>query len=395
MENVRGESYTLRANPKPCQFEYLTENLETDVLVVGGGVTGCLTSYFLSKNGIKHTLIEQNRIASGSTSLTTALLEYQLDCNIADLLKYSSFEDIILAYKLNIEALHELDSIINKYGNDCYYNVVDSVLYSNKNSDIASLRREFIYRKEQNFDVSFFLEHDNPFDFDSKAMIVSHNGGRELDPYLFTHKLAKVSHDLGGKLFENTKAINVDYFDDYVLTTTEFGQTIKSKIIIVCTGFSTKLFTNRKFGTKTSTFSIITKPIENAKTLGIIVRNNEDIYTYFRQTHDKRIIFGGEDTDHFQGLNNQDVIDKKHEILEQNLKHIFKNATIEYKNSGTFATTNDNLGFIGIDPSNNKLWYNLGYGANGLVFATLGGRYLSDLFCNKQDERMKIFDIDR
>ena len=40
MENVRGQSYTLRDNKKPKQFNYLTEDLDTDVLIVGGGITG-------------------------------------------------------------------------------------------------------------------------------------------------------------------------------------------------------------------------------------------------------------------------------------------------------------------------------------------------------------------
>ena len=394
MENVRGQSYTLRDNKKPKQFNYLTEDLDTDVLIVGGGITGCLVAYYMSKNDINCTLIEENKIGSGSTSLTTALLEYQLDNNIEDLLEYSTFEDILKAYNLNIEALKELDSIINEYGNNCYFNVCDSILYSNKNSDIPHLEREFNYRKENGFDVNFYDETNNPYNFDSKAMIVSNNGGREVDPYLLSHKLAMLAENFGCKVYENTKASEIHYFDN-VFTKIEFGSIIKSKIIIVCTGFSTKLFTKRVFGTKTSTFSLITKPMPNEKKLNAIIRDNEEIYTYFRQSHDNRIIFGGEDCDHFQGLNNKEVIKRKQGVLEQKLKNIYKNAEIDYRNSGTFATTNDNLGFIGVDPDNKKLWYNLGYGANGLVFATLGARYLADLYHGKEDKRMEIFKINR
>jgi len=49
------------------------------------------------------------------------------------------------------------------------------------------------------------------------------------------------------------------------------------------------------------------------------------------------------------------------------------NIEIEYRYCGAFASTQDNLGFLGKDPNNSKLWYGLGYGANGILFAVLGG----------------------
>lgn len=71
------------------------------------------------------------------------------------------------------------------------------------------------------------------------------------------------------------------------------------------------------------------------------------------------------------------------------------NIEVDYKYCGTFASTSDNLGFIGPDPDHNNLWYCLGYGANGILFAILGGMFLSDLYKNKVNKDMNLFKVNR
>lgn len=51
----------------------------SDILVVGSGMSGALAAYELSKMGYRVTLIEQNKIASGSTSANTGLIQYMSD----------------------------------------------------------------------------------------------------------------------------------------------------------------------------------------------------------------------------------------------------------------------------------------------------------------------------
>ena len=68
---------------------------------------------------------------------------------------------------------------------------------------------------------------------------------------------------------------------------------------------------------------------------------------------------------------------------------------VEYKYCGAFASTQDNLGFLGKDPNNDKLWYCLGYGANGILFSILGGMMLSDLYKGKYDKDLDLFKVDR
>ena len=59
------------------KFSVLTEDVDTDVLVIGGGAAGILTAYFLNQAGVKCRLVEARNILSGMTQNTTAKITSQ------------------------------------------------------------------------------------------------------------------------------------------------------------------------------------------------------------------------------------------------------------------------------------------------------------------------------
>ena len=56
-----------KANTKLTEFPALDRDIKTDVLIIGGGIAGMLTAYFLHRNGVKYVLVEKDRICSGCT----------------------------------------------------------------------------------------------------------------------------------------------------------------------------------------------------------------------------------------------------------------------------------------------------------------------------------------
>ena len=136
---VQGDCLFTRINKVPKQYDYLTQDINTDVIIVGGGVTGAILGYYFSKNNIDAVVLEKARIAHGSTSITTSLLQYELDSNAMEVKTYTSMENIIKSYKLGLKALDEIQEFINEYGNTCDYKRVDSFLYTSKNLEIKEM----------------------------------------------------------------------------------------------------------------------------------------------------------------------------------------------------------------------------------------------------------------
>ena len=58
-------------------FSELKGDIKTDVLVIGGGIAGILTAYFLDRAGVDYILVEKERICSGTTHNTTGKITYQ------------------------------------------------------------------------------------------------------------------------------------------------------------------------------------------------------------------------------------------------------------------------------------------------------------------------------
>ena len=397
---VQGKPYFTSKEKEKKQYPYLTEDIETDICIVGGGVTGAIASYYFGRKNVKTVILEKKRIAHLSTSVTTALLQYELDENLSNLTEYTTKENVIRSYDLGLKALDEIAEFIEQYGNECEYKKRDALLYTAKKDEISAIEREYSYRKNSGIDVEYIDENTNKFAFDLKAGIISKNGGAELDPYKFTKQLLGVSCSMGAKVYENTEVVKLIYHDDYIDVITEFGYKVKAKKVIVATGYNTKLFTDRKFATKTTTFNIVTKPVSNFTGWegNTLIRDNSDPYNYLRTTKDNRIIIGGEDVDIIEGID-ESLAKQKYDILECRLKSMFKDIKdieIEFKYCGVFASTPDNLGFVGPDDKNNKnLWYLLGYGANGILFAILGAMMLTELYDGKFNKDMNLFKVDR
>lgn len=400
LQFVQGDSIFARINKVPRQFSYLDKDIATDVVIVGGGVTGSILGYYLSKNNIKSVILEKNIVGYGSTSITTSLLQYELDSTVRELEQYTSFDNVIRSYRLGLEALGEIKKFVEEYGNNFDYVERDALLYTAKNSDIGQIREEYEIRKENGFDVLYMDEESNPFSFDMKSGVYSVNGGAEIDPYKFTHELLKAGMDNGLKVYENTEVTGVHYNEDGVIVSTKYDYNVYGKIVVVATGYNTHLFSDRSFGTTTTTFNIATKPIKNFDGYynKVLIRDNKIPYNYLRTTTENRLIIGGGDVNFIPEIYNDKIAKETYDTLECHLKTMFpkiKDIEIEYKYCGAFTSTQDNLGFIGKDPKNEKLWFDLGYGANGILFAILGGQMLSKLYKGEECEDLNLFRVDR
>ena len=73
MQYVKGEPYFYKCSKHLKQYPYLDKDIETEILIVGGGIYGAILNYFLSQ---KHnvTLIDKGRLGGGCTSCATATI---------------------------------------------------------------------------------------------------------------------------------------------------------------------------------------------------------------------------------------------------------------------------------------------------------------------------------
>lgn len=391
------------------QYSYLNNHIECDVLIIGGGITGAITAYYLTKAGINTVIVEKNRIGYGSTRASTSILQYEIDTDLNGLSAMVGEENAVNAFKLCEQAVYDIEKIIGRLDDKSDFELKECLYYTDNPSEVSALKKEYDLRKKHEFDVEFLDREQakSRFTLPIEGGIYSRKGAAQIDPYRFTHALIRQSLEQGLTVFENTEIDSILPQENYVMLQTTNNFNIKAKKVIIATGYEAKKYFNKKIATFSRTFTIVTKPVNDFSGWynTCIIRDNKHAYNYLRTTGEGRIIFGGEDeglgkeSSKMSNLSNNDLVSKqKYEILFNKLKLYFpeiKDIEVDYKFSGIFATTKDGLPYIGGYEQMPNCYFNLGYGSNGILYALLGGQLLTDLCLGKGREELKLFRLNR
>ena len=110
------------------QFEPLRSDLNTDVLIIGGGLAGVLCAYKLAQAGVDYALVEADRICSGITKNTTAKITSQHGLICDKLIREFGVERARLYLEANRGALEEYRALCRDI--DCYFEEKDAFVYS-------------------------------------------------------------------------------------------------------------------------------------------------------------------------------------------------------------------------------------------------------------------------
>lgn len=348
------------------QFPKLSHDINTDVLIVGGGLTGILCAYMLNKSNIDYTLIEANEICSGITQNATAKITVQHGLIFEKIIKRYGIEAAKLYYESNNDALNNYKKICKDIG--CDFQIQDSFVYSLNNS--AKIKKELNAYRKIGVSVDFLTKTSLPFDV-SGAIRLKNQG--QINPLKFLYKL---SENLNIK--ENTKLIN--FMPNCAQTN---NGNIKFKKAIIATHFP--IFNkNGLYFLKMYQHRSYVIALENAPKLdGIYV--DEDIKGLsFRNYNDLLLLGGGSHRTGKGGGNWAELI----EFAKKN----YPNAKIKYRWATQDCMTLDGIAYIGKYSKNTpNIFVGTGFNKWGFTNAMVAAKILSDLISEKENKYSKIY----
>lgn len=214
MESIWGKEVELP------QFPKLQEDLQTDVLIIGGGLAGMLCAERLTRAGVECTLIEQNRLMCGVSGRTTAKVTSQHGLIYDKLIKCVGEEKARQYWRVNEDALAVLRTMGNKEQYD--FEKQTGYIYATKNTDKLEAEMNACER----LGIPARWEEDLPLPFPVAGAIAFANQGQ-------IHPMKLAAHISGNlKIYENTKALS--FLGNQVQTP---KGTITAQKIIVATHF--------------------------------------------------------------------------------------------------------------------------------------------------------------
>jgi glycine/D-amino acid oxidase-like deaminating enzyme len=368
-----------------------------EVAIIGAGVTGALLARRLSREGLCCVVVDAGHIGGGSTSASTALLQYEIDEPLCRLAEKRGEDHAVRAYRLCAEAIDQLGQISKEVGAGDFEKV-PSLFLASSEEDAALLDEEFHFRRAHGFDVELLSSQDISarFPFSAPCALWTEQAG-QLNPYRFAHALLAESARQGAGIYDRTEVRQYDVHARGVTLTTESGWAIEAKKVVFATGYLTPQFLNEKIVNLKSTYAFISEPQEERWHRNCLIWETARPYLYLRLTSDGRVIAGGED-EKFKNSSARDaLIASKSGKLQERFGRMFPDIPLEpaYAWAGTFGETDDGLGYIGETPEFPHGYFALGYGGNGLTYSVIATDIISDLIHGRPNADAEIFRFGR
>ena len=383
-------------------YPYLTHDIKADVLVIGGGIAGALTTYFLAKEGANVVVAEKNIIGHGNTIADNAALEYELESEIYKLEKSIGKIQAGRIYKLCLDALDKIERINKEFKSPTGFTRQDNLYFTNKLMQKGNVAKEFELRKKAGFDAVYIDSHSL---VNLNSGIVTKSGSAVLNPYMFTQGLFEYLDSLDNvHIFENTNVEDIKCKIDSVECKTNNNFKIKADKLIFVSGIETLKFLENSPAELYKTFTIVTKPIDRLKNFNtnFTARDSLEPSHILRFAPNNRIIYSGEEvkfSDRFldnKYLNN--VSSDKYKKLYNNLQKTLYNIDeipIEFAFNSTVANTKDSLPIIDEIPNMPNAFCNLGFGQNGILYSVIGADMLRNAIKGLYTKDMNMFRVNR
>lgn len=400
MDLTTGYPYWLIKNGLPVNYPQLNTSLKTEVAIIGGGISGALTGYFLSKAGIDCVIVDGRTIGLGSTCASTSLLQYELDKPLSELAGQIGLPNAVKAYRLCSEALETLQEISEKL-KFRQFEKRKSLYFAAFQKDKKLIESEFSFRKKAGFEVSLLKKEEirKRFGFYAPSAILSEQGAT-MDVYMFTHALHKASKSKGLKIFDRTFVSKIDYQKNGVKITTDKNFIIRAKKVVNASGYELKEFIDKKIVSLHSTYALASAQIQQPNPIwkeSVMIWNTANPYLYMRLTNDNRVIIGGRDEEFYSPGKRDALIKKKTAQLRNDFLKLFPGIELipEFSWAGTFGSTVDSLPYIGAYHKTPQTYYALGYGGNGITFSIIAAGIIRDIFTGRKNSSASLFSFTR
>lgn len=360
------KSIWIQYTQKP-KFESLKQDVDCDVLVIGGGMAGILTAHYLQQSGRHPILVEAKEIGQGITKNTTAVITAQHDTPYNELINLHG-EKIAKTYlDANLQAVEEFKNLAVNI--DCDFQIKPSYLYSLTNDLI----------KEQNalhqlgFNSQLTDKTNLPF---SVKSAIKFNDMAEFHPLKFLYSLAR-----NLTVYENTFILDIK---DNVAFTEK--NKIKFQQAVVATHFP---FINRTgmFFAKMHQERSYVIALENADNIhGTYTDDTENGY-YWRNYNDLLLIGKG---DHRVGTDSNAISE-----LEAFAEEFYPQANIKYKWANQDCITLDSIPYIGKYGHLKNVFTSTGFNMWGMTGSMVGAIILKDILNNTFNDYAYAFRTNR
>lgn len=387
---VHPASYWAATAGVPPDLKAVDTDVETDVVIVGGGFTGLSAAYHLNKQGRRCVLLEANEIGWGASGRNGGIAVPRYKQTFPAIEVAYGAQVALDLYQIAHAALNTLERIINDCRIDCGFG---------RHGHITPM----VHRRDENRfadDVKWLADRvgdDNPSMLGA-AEVEDRIGtryyvagyfeprGGGLHPLKYCQSLAQTLADRGVQLFVRSPAVAWQR-DGAGITIDTPKARIRGKVLLIATNaYSDRTSTTNRLKRRVvpmvssliGTAPLPEKIRNSVLRHGNLVTDAKRLTNYYRVMPCDRLMFGG------RGGATNNESPAIYARLERDMAAIFpqlRGMPIEYRWSGRVAVTLD--GFPHAGALDERVFYAMGYNGRGVVLSAFLGQVLAKYACGE------------
>lgn len=356
-------------------FPSLNKSISTDVLIIGGGITGISCAYCLALKGLNPTLVEAGALADGTTGNTTGKVTVQhgiIYYKIEEKYGLEAAKDYAVS---QASALNFVSRAVEKESIDCQLAHSTAYVYATNENEWDTLKKE--YETAQKIGIESELINDIDFPYSNKGLLAYKNQ-YVFHPVRYVNGLAKAAADKGADIYCNTKAIKLKNGD---IKTVYFENdiTVQAKHVIMATQYpfydGPNLFYTHLYPKRTYGIAVRTKNDWPDGSYINIGNPSRSIRTHV-ENGERILIVAGDGHDTGRGYENTSL---HYNNLIQFSDQVAGEKEVIAKWSAQDYDTPDEMPYIGRLSDNSNVYVATGFRKWGLTNGTLSGMMIADL----------------
>jgi glycine/D-amino acid oxidase-like deaminating enzyme len=368
-----------------------------DLCIVGGGYTGLWTAILAKERDPDRdvVLIEAHEIASAASGRNGGFMDSSLTHGIAN--AQQRFPDEVgLLEDLGLENLNEIEAAIKRYNIDCDFE-------RNGVIEIASTRHSATYLDELKDDYDQLLEIGHKVEWLDEAAVRNEvaspifTGGMWckdtaalVDPARLAWGLKRAAEQLGVRIYEDTKAIGLDYSPGGIVVETPLSKVHAKRVALATNAFKPLLRRMHNYIAPVYDYCLTTEPLTPQQLESIGWKNRQGLsdisnqFHYYRLTADNRILWGGYDAVYFFGGKVNSELESRPETWAKLSQHFFETfpqlegVRFSHVWGGAIDTCSRYSVFWG-QAMRDRVAYAIGYTGLGVASSRFGAEVMLDM----------------
>ena len=379
-------SLWIETTKNQLHLKSLTQNLETEVCIIGAGLFGLTTAYYLTKQGKKVVVIEKDDIGEKVSGNTTGKITSQHGLFYSHLIDDYGIDYAQKYLEVNEKAIQNIKEIIDTEQIECDFEEQSAYVFTTNQDEVIEIEKEVDAVNKLGKKAKLITNVDKPFkmtagiEFDNQA---------QFHPRKYMIGLANVILK-DNQIYNYTTATDVQKYGEKFLITTDRGNVLADSVVLA-THYPIVNFPGFYFIKMYQSTSYIIAIETNSKIPeGMYITAKEPVYSFRSAKYNNKniVLIGG--SEHKTG---EAIADNSHYTeLEKKAKELYPDCKVLFRWNTRDCISLDKIPYIG-EFSNlyKNMYVGTGFKKWGMTFSNIAGKIVSDKILGKQNEYEDLF----